>query len=185
MDVQAELKRATRGDRDALRRIVDRWIPKIRRWAWVFCGEAGVAEDAVQESLIRLVRFIGKADPDRPFGPWLKTLVRNASISELARRRRTEEREVHDPLTESKTSDRPDRALDLTMAAELVNVAFRELSPRQREIFDQVDLQGRAAADVARELGLTPGAVRAQLHAARRAIRQHLTDEHVALVREA
>lgn len=185
MDETSELRRATRGDRAALRHVVDQWIPRIRRWAFVFCGDPTVAEDAVQESLVRLLRFISRYDPDRPFGSWLKALVRNACRDEVARRGRTEAREVEPTTTEPASSQRLDRALDLSMAVDQVHVAFRELAPRQREIFDLVDLQGISPSEAARELGLSPGAVRAQLAAARRALRERLTTDLLPLLRDA
>ncbi|MEO0600819.1 MAG: RNA polymerase sigma factor [Myxococcota bacterium] len=185
MDDQDDLLRATRGDRSALRRVVDRWIPKIRRWAFVFCGDPTAAEDAVQESLVRLLRFISRYDPARPFGPWLKMLVRNACRTELARRGRTEDREVSNETAESAAPSRLDRTLDLARAVDHVHAAFQLLSPRQREIFDLVDLQGLTPTEASRELGLSAGAVRAQLAAARRALRERLTADLLPLLRDA
>jgi len=183
MDTRAELMRATRGDRAALRRVVDAWIPRIRRWAWVLCGDPAIAEDAVQESLVRLVRFVDRYDPARPFGPWLKTLVDNACRSELARRSRTDAREA--PEIDAAAAGRIDHDLDLARAMGRVRTAFGGLSPRQREIFDLVDLQGRSPSEAARELGLSAGAVRNQLATARRALREQLAADLLPLLRDA
>ncbi|MCB9688329.1 MAG: sigma-70 family RNA polymerase sigma factor [Alphaproteobacteria bacterium] len=174
-----DLRRAARGDRTALRRVVQVWYPQMRRWALVTCGDPQTAEDAVQDALVRLVRFVGRYDPDRPFGPWLRTLVVNACRSQHPRPRPV----PHEPVPSSD----PDRDLDLASAAHRVRAAFAELSPRQREILDLVDVQHRPASEVAAELGLTDGAVRGQLFQARRAIRAVLLDgaDILPLLREA
>jgi RNA polymerase sigma-70 factor (ECF subfamily) len=183
-----DLHRATRGDRAALKRVVVEWWPRMVRWAVVFCGDAQVAEDAVQEALVRLLRHIRSFDPERPLGPWLKRLVHNACRDELSRRARTSEREA--PTTElaqPSPAPGPERALDLDRASRQAIAAFEALTPRQRQILDRVDLQDHSPAEVAADLGITAGAVRNQLFTARRAVRAHLvrTADILPLLREA
>ncbi len=179
------LQRAVRGDRDALREVVDQWWPQIRRWALHQCGDPAVADDAVQESLVRLIRFIGRYDTARPFGPWLKTLVRNACNDQLTKRQSRRE----DPPTghEVAPTERPGRRLDLGRAAQLVIEQFQCLSPRQREVIDLVDLQGMTSSDAAERLGLSAEAVRSQLCDARRRVRAGLVrrTDILPLLREA
>ncbi len=169
-----------------MRRVVQRHLPQIRRWALVATGDVGVAEDVVQEALIRLLRFVHRYDPQRPFEPWLKTLVLNAARGELARRARNPV--VAEPEPERAAPEASlDRQLDLARAATRALDAFGYLSPRQREIVDLVDLQGLSPAEAAQQLQITPGAVRGQLFQARRALRARLAEgaDPVALLREA
>jgi RNA polymerase sigma factor (sigma-70 family) len=189
-DPTALLARAVRGDRAALRAVVDAWFPQIRRWALLACGEPVAAEDAVQESLVCLLRSIHTYDPARPFAPWLKVLVFNTARRDHARGRREE---LHEQAALGQEGEglapAPGRGMDLARASQRVREAFAHLSPRQREILDLVDLQGETPAEVARLLGLTAGAVRGQLFQARRAVRSVLTDAErdaiLPLLREA
>jgi len=181
------LQRAVHGDRDALKQIVDQWWPRIRRWALYQCGDPTTAEDAVQEALVRLLRFIGQYDPSRPFGPWLRTLVRNACNDQLAkqqidRQRLEPARESHAP-----TVPPPGRQIDLGRAAQEVIQQFEHLSPRQREVIDLVDLQGVTPTDAAAQIGISAKAVRSQLSDARRRIRSGLAhgENILPLLREA
>jgi RNA polymerase sigma-70 factor (ECF subfamily) len=57
---------------------------------------------------------------------------------------------------------------------------FRELPPRQREVFDLVDLQGHDPIDVAAMIGIKPGTVRANLFKARASIRASILAQHPA-----
>ncbi len=179
-----QLRSATRGDPDALHAVVDAWWPKMRLWAMVFCGTPHAAEDAVQEALLRLVKHIGRYDPRRPFGPWLKTLVRNACKDELSRIGRTASWVALE--TDRAVHPDPGRVLDLQRSAVGAMAAFANLSPRQREILELVDLQGNKPSEVAEQLGLSGSAVRAQLCDARRAIRSQLiAAEILPLLRQA
>lgn len=181
-DPTALLARAVCGDRTALRAVVDAWIPQIRRWALVACGEPVAAEDAVQESLVRLIRSIHTFDPARPFAPWLKVLVFNAARKDRARGRRAELHEQAITGQEPAAEPAPGRGMDLARASQRVREAFAHLSPRQREILVLVDLQGETPAEVAVSLGLTPGAVRGQLFQARRAVRSVLSESDLEAI---
>jgi RNA polymerase sigma-70 factor (ECF subfamily) len=76
------------------------------------------------------------------------------------------------------------RDLDEARLADLVLERFRELPERQQEVFDLVDLQGYAPAEVAELLGLEPVTVRTNLLRARRAIRGKIMESHPELVEE-
>ena len=73
----ALLAAARRGDRQALRTVAEQCWPLMRRWAYLELSHRQEAEDACQDALVRLMRFIGRYDPEQPFLPWLRTLVRN------------------------------------------------------------------------------------------------------------
>jgi RNA polymerase sigma-70 factor (ECF subfamily) len=48
------IRLAAQGDEDAFQRLFDLWFPKAYRVGKAICGCQGLAEDAVQEALIRL-----------------------------------------------------------------------------------------------------------------------------------
>ena len=171
-DTDDDLRRATHGDRDALRRVLDTWWPRMRRWALLDSGDPNAAEDALQEAVVRVLRFVERFDAERPFGPWLRTIVRNACRDERARRGRSEETVEEDAHGADHPS--PEHRIDLSRAASAAVAAFAGLSPRQREIVDLVDRQGLTPIEAAAALGLSAGAVRSQLFDARRALRSRL-----------
>lgn len=175
IETNDDLRRATRGDREALRRVLDTWWPRMRRWALVGCGDPTAAEDALQEAVVRVLRFIERFDPERPIGPWLRTLVRNTCRDECVRRGQPVEPVDEDTFGGDRPS--PEHRIDVSRAASAAIAAFAGLSPRQREVVDLVDRQGLTPAEAAAELGLSSGAVRSQLFDARRALRSQLLRE--------
>ena len=59
-----------------------------------------------------------------------------------------------------------------------VGKLFEKLPPRQREIFDLVDLQGLSPSEAAERTGMKPVSIRANLFKARKAIRESLLATH-------
>ena len=64
--------------------------------------------------------------------------------------------------------------------SEFIRHFFTQLPPRQREVFDLVDLQGHDPVQVADMIGVRAGTVRANLFKARAAIRERILELHPA-----
>ncbi len=73
-----------RGDEDALRILVERYLPSIYRFSLRYTGDESLAEDVAQEVFLRLFLHAEKYTAGRSFRTWLFTIVRNVSI-DLAR----------------------------------------------------------------------------------------------------
>jgi len=171
------LVRATQGDRAAVDAVVRHHWKEIRRICWLQLLDRARAEEASQEAALKLVRFIHRYDPERDFGRWLRTLVRNV-CRDVAAKRALEPTELDPPAHEP----RVERAVDLRKAAARACAALQALPPRQRELVEMVDRQGLSAADAARELGLSPSAARGQLSLARRTLRAKLLADDPAVL---
>ncbi len=169
------LERATHGDDAALEEVARRWHGRIRRWSLYEVGDPTLAEDVSQEALIRLIRSIGTYDPERPFAPWLRTLVRNCA----KRLGGQDSRHSHDALAENQLTlvPRPEHDLDVGRRTERAISVFESLSARQREVMHLCTHDGLNAAEAARELGIAPATARVLLFRARRTIRTALLKE--------
>lgn len=169
------LARAVQGDRDALAAVARAWRPRIRRWALLELGDASLAEDASQEVLVRLIRHIHRYDPARPFGPWLRAIVRNCSHRTRSRFRRSGQTEVQEGHL--RVVPTPEQRIDDTRAVAAAIRSFQKLSARQREVFHLCTHGGLSAAEAARELGIAPSTARVLLFRARRTLRASLAQE--------
>ena len=171
------LAEAVAGNRSALGELAEVYYPQLRRWALLETGRKDLAEDAVQEALVRLVRFIHTYDPAQPFEPWLRTLVRNAARD--ARQRK--------PLLDWIPFFRPastERSVDLSRSARTALGFIERLTPRQRELVDLCDLQGNTAAEAARRLDIDPATARVHLHEAHRRLRDWMGPEVHSILTE-
>lgn len=128
--------------------------PALYRAAWLLCGDHHRAEDLVQETLakvyVRWMRRLG-GRIDNPAAYAQTTLVRTF-IS--ARRRRSEHETPSGALPEPGAAG-ADHDLRLSLA-----VALDGMEPLDRAVLVRRYLDDVSVADVARELGLSQGAVR-------------------------
>jgi RNA polymerase sigma factor (sigma-70 family) len=166
-DEVATLRRAVGGDRAALATIALAWRTRIRRWAMFDLGDAARADDACQEVFVQLVHHIGKFDPDRPFGPWLRTVVRNCG-----HKVRRGDRPGHEPIEEAhlRAVPQPEHKLDVERATAAAVAGFAELTPRQRELMHLCTHDGLTSAEAARVLGISPSTARVLMFRARQTL---------------
>lgn len=180
----AEAGRARAGDRAALASLSAKIWPWVRRWALLELQEPALAEDAAQEALVRVIRHLDSWSPDRPFAPWLHSVVRNA-----ARDLRAKRGEVREAEDQGVCEAHPELGLDLRRTADRALAAMGSCTPRQRQLLDLCDRQGLTPSEAAEMLGIAPGTARALLHQGRSVIRAEILrdsgDEVLALLKGA
>ncbi len=72
---------AAEGDRRAFEALVTRHRQAVYRLCWSATGNAADADDAAQETFVRVYRSLPSYDPARPFGPWLRKIAWNCGLS--------------------------------------------------------------------------------------------------------
>jgi len=171
---------ASSGDDSAFTTLVTRFQPAVFRWALMFAADPDEAEDITQEVFVRTYRELGQYRSDGPLDAWLYRITRRAA-TQMRRTRKRRGRlalsPAAQPLRDVYTTD-PGGRVDRERAASVIRELFADLPRRQREIFDQVDLQGFSPAEAAERTGMKPVSVRANLFKARKAIRESLLATH-------
>ncbi|MCM6776453.1 sigma-70 family RNA polymerase sigma factor [Nocardia sp. CDC159] len=136
-------------------------------------GDAGLAEHAVQETLLRAWRSCATYDPDKgSVRTWLLTIERNV-LTDIGRMRAVRPAEASwDELVDADTRwAGPDFAEALTDGL-LVADLLAGLPDAQRDAVVQVILRDRAYQDVAADLGVPVGTVKTRVHYALRSLRR-------------
>ena len=131
-------------------------------------GDSGLADDAAQDTLVNMIRFIHQYDPERPFGPWLRTITRNCCRKVHGH----QVRHTHVELEESHLRVVPDPTQGIEAGRAVA--AFAGLSPREREVMYLCTRDGMTAAEAARELDIAASTVRVLLFRARKSVREVL-----------
>jgi len=178
------VEEARDGDEHAFGRLVRRVEPLLRRWALVRTGDAHRTDEVVQDVLVRMHEHLEGFRGESRLETWLYRITMNvAATMERGRGRRTVPLETIDGRPPAAVGDEDGEIDDLYAkgVAALVGSFFRELPDRQRQVFDLVDLQGRAPKEVARMLDLSPSTVRVTLLHARRALRGRILELHPEL----
>lgn len=136
-------------------------------------GDRQLAEDIVQETLLRAWRHADKLTPENgSIRGWLLTVARNIA-TDKARARKVRPAEVTDDAVD--LTDSRDHAEDVANAV-VVAEALRTLSPEHREALIEVYYRGRTAAEAAQVLGVPPGTVKSRVHYALRTLRVTLAE---------
>lgn len=149
---------------------------RLRGVAYRMLGSVSEAEDAVQETWIRLGR--GDADAVRNLGGWLTTVVSRVCLDMLrARTARAEDplearTYVPDPLVGPLEGTDPEgQALLADSVGLALLVVLETLTPAERLAFVLHDTFGVPFDDIAPLLGRTPAATRQLASRARRRVR--------------
>ena len=153
----------------AFARLCDELRPDLFRFAFWLARDRDVAEDVVQEALLRAWRSRAALAEGAAAKPWLLTIVRREH-ARLYERKRFETVQV-DELVGSESPE-----LGVAEDQEVLNVrrAIFALEDDYREPLVMQVLLGHSTEEIAVELGLTRGAVLTRLFRARQKLRQGL-----------
>jgi RNA polymerase sigma-70 factor (ECF subfamily) len=168
-DLAALMRSARQGDDDAFRRLLGEvalWLRGVVRRGLASAGRSAAdCEDIVQETLLAMHLKRDTWDEARPIAPWLRAIARHKLADHLRRRGFTDHVDIDDH------ADAPELAVEVDAATSLDSAhMLASLPERQRRIVQEISLEGRRAADVARRLGMSEGAVRVTLHRALKAL---------------
>lgn len=144
--------------------------PALYRLAYLWCHDAGLADDLTQEALAKAVAGLGQLrDPER-LRPWLYGILANCWRDHLRALRPCDDL---DALEGELASPAPSPE-QLASQAELVasvRAAVQRLPVGQREVLALVDLEECSYAETAVILSIPVGTVMSRLHRARAALR--------------
>jgi RNA polymerase sigma-70 factor (ECF subfamily) len=173
------VEQAQHGDREAFAILVRTRGDRLMGIARRILRDVGLAEDAVQQTLVIAWRELPSLrDPDR-FDAWLQRLLVNTSYSE-ARRSRTWNANVRILPVDGPAG--PDESLSLD-DRDLLDRPFRRLPAEQRAILVFTHYLGLTPTEIAERLEIPVGTARSRLHYAHRAMRAALeADERSAAV---
>lgn len=164
---------ARTGDRVAFEELYRRHRGRIYALMWRLCGgQAALAEDLLQESFIRAWTKLDSFRGESRFGTWLHRLAVNVALSERRSRIRRLSREVElsEPV-ERVTAGAKDVYAGQRMDLER---AIAGLPERARTVLVLYDIEGCTHAEIAEIAGMAVGSSKAQLHRARKLVREEL-----------
>lgn len=157
------------GDHEAFEVLATAAADRLYAVARLILRSADLAEDAVQEALVRAWRQLPSLrDPDR-FDAWLHRLVVNA-CADQGRQLRRWSQQVRPLQLETSVDDDTGSVAD----REQLERGFRRLKPEQRAVVVLHYYSGFSAAEIARIVGIPEGTARSRLHYATEALRAAL-----------
>jgi RNA polymerase sigma factor (sigma-70 family) len=167
------------GSLEALGGLYDRFNRLVYRTALGVTGDSEAASDLLQEVFLRLFRFAGRIDSDRPLEPWLYRMTANLSYTWVKRRKWLQPiEEISDWLAGDKRTQ-PSVLAEQHEAWDLVELAISRLPIALRMVIVLYYINECSLQEIAEILEIPSGTVKSRLHYARQTLKQHMqAQEH-------
>ena len=167
------VRQAQAGDMAAFEELYRRNIGRVFALCVRMAGDAALAEELAQDVFVRAWQRIDSFRGDSAFSSWLHPLTVNVALTERRSRRRRTARVMatEDPTVFERAPER----LPETGAGMDIDKALATLPPGARSVFVLHDVEGYKHHEIAEMTGVAPGTSKAQLHRARRLLREALS----------
>jgi RNA polymerase sigma-70 factor (ECF subfamily) len=140
--------------------------------------DAQRVEDLAQETFLKAWRALAQFDDRAPFEHWISRIAVRTALDHLRKERRRKNEVGFDELGEDALEwlrgDDENSELDTRGAAEILELAMRELSPADRVIITMQELEGRSVKEIAAATGALSVTVRVRALRARAKLKKAL-----------
>lgn len=172
------LERIRGGATDDFTELVQRHQSRVFAILHRYERDAHKVEDLAQETFLKAWRALGQFDGRAPFEHWLSRIAARVALDHLRKEKRRQNEiglpELGDDALDWLRSGDEKSELDARSAAELLELAMRELSPADRVVITMQELEGRSVKEIAVVMGASGVAVRVRAMRARSKLRQAL-----------
>lgn len=170
-DLPRLVRRAQDGEREAFDRLYELYVGRVHALCLRMAADAAHAETLTQDVFVLMWQKLATYRGESDFYFWLRRLAINVVLGERrAEWRRSARVELTDDLSRFErpvASVEPETRLDLEQAV-------AKLPPGARTVLVLHDIEGYRHEEIARMTGTAVGTMKAQLHRARRLLREAL-----------
>lgn len=155
------------------------YLDALYHLALRMAGDPALADDLVQETMLKAYRAWDQYRPGSNIRAWLFTILRNTLISEYRRRRNRaetvdlDETDGHTVFDQVQEIDPSASFFDQLVDGEVAR-AIDSLPEEFREALVLSDIEGLPYQEIAEIVGVPVGTVKSRLHRARRALQRQL-----------
>jgi len=161
-------RRASQGDRRAIATIFERYQQELYRFCLGLLGEPQDAQDALQNTMVKVMRALPGEEREIALRPWLYRIAHNEAIELRRTRHPTQVLEGHLVDGQSSVTERAEQREQL----EWLLKDLGDLPERQRTVLVMRELSGLDFAEIGAALDTSGAVVRQSLYEARRNLEQ-------------
>ncbi|UAB78117.1 sigma-70 family RNA polymerase sigma factor [Erythrobacter sp. SCSIO 43205] len=165
----------TAKERAAFKRELTEVIPHLRAFARGLCGRADMADDLVQEALLKAWAAQDRFEPGTSMRAWTFVILRNAYLTDMRRNRfrgTYDEGVAERILTQPAEQEEPLHLSDM-------HRALLTLPPERREALLLVGAGGFSYEEAAEICGCALGTIKSRVGRARAALNEMLSKDNV------
>jgi RNA polymerase sigma-70 factor (ECF subfamily) len=164
------IQEAEGGDQAAFTRLVEAYQTPVYNLAYRLLGDPSEAEDAAQETFVRVYRHLNTYDPERKFSSWLLAITSHYCV-DLLRRRHMDQVSMDDlpPMMElaMPSSTQPEQVVVHEQEAHTVQQLLGRLEPSYRIPVVLRYWYDMSYQEIATALGVNESTIKTRLHRAR------------------
>ena len=175
------MRRVAKGDPAAFRLLMERWEGAAKRYAFRVFGDYQAAEDAAQETFVRLYRSAARYEPTAKFSTYFYTVLGNLCRDRIrAAKRRAgggetiEDVFVLDETVEAPAGLGPEPRAESEEERLLVHDAVSDLPEKLREALSLREFEGLSYQEIAGVMGANLGEVKTWIHRGRKRLAHRL-----------
>lgn len=172
------MRRVADGDLAAFRLLMERWEGAAKRYAFRVFGDYQMAEDAAQETFVRLYRSADRYEPSARFSTYFYTVLGNLCRDRVRARRRRHGEVTEDGVQMDEVhlgpAPEPLRHAEASEERVLVRRAVAELPEKLAQAVALREFEGMAYAEIADVMGANLGEVKTWIHRGRKALARKL-----------
>jgi len=148
--------------------LITQYEADLKRYAYWLAGDKHIAEDLVQEALLRAWKSLHSLQNPKAAKGWLLTILRRENARRFERHR---PKESDIPLDELSARE---RSYDTATEAFVLRRAIDDLPMEYRDPLIKQVIEGYSQKEIALQLGITPAGVGTRLFRARQKLREVL-----------
>jgi RNA polymerase sigma-70 factor, ECF subfamily len=179
-DLRPLIAQCVGGCQHSMLSLVRRFQGRVLGLCYRMLGHWDDAEDATQETFVRVLKNLSRWDPSREFEPWLLTIAgnrcRTALVNRKHRQQQQEPLEFHEPP--AAVGDR--EAQELSEEIQLSLGAMREEYRQAFVLFHECE---KSYGEIAEIMQVPLGTVKTWVHRARKELIQAMQARHMLEVR--
>jgi RNA polymerase sigma-70 factor (ECF subfamily) len=174
------MRKVAKGDLAAFRLLMERWEGAAKRYAYRVFGDYHAAEDAAQETFVRLYRSSGRYQPTAKFGTYFYTVLGNLCRDRIraARRRAGHGEVIEDVFVIDEANESvglaPEPRVDTEEERLMVRQAVAELPEKLREALSLREFEGLSYQEIADVMSANLGEVKTWIHRGRKRLAHRL-----------
>jgi RNA polymerase sigma-70 factor (ECF subfamily) len=168
------IARAARGDQRAFEQLYRAHVDRVHGLCLRMTRNTATAEDCTQLAFIKAWEALPRFERRSAFPTWLHRIAVNVVLGQRRSRREDE------PVLASWEEDAATATFDTPVEVAEIEAAIDTLPQGARDVLVLAGIYGHPHEEVARMLGVAEGTCKAQLHRARRLLRERLGLESVA-----
>jgi RNA polymerase sigma-70 factor (ECF subfamily) len=180
------IREAQKGSHRAFEELVRRYSERAYRAAFRVVRDAQIAEDVLQEALLKAYRSLRSFESRSSFYTWLYRITVNLALDRQRREKRAPSLEWNDEVARDvdprgvvNAPADPEVASGRVQIRQLVAEGIQELPDGQREVLLLREVEGLSYEEIAQSMEISKGTVMSRLHYARKKLIAYLQERGV------